>query len=117
MSNLAKLSVDVFLDLMLDTPDIEAEQEIVARKDYISLQCSMLQKELSGMRKGSDQAAEIGRDLFILCADNSRMTARLKELRIRRERLSWSNAVRAVFGEEGWARCREWMVMNEVNHS
>lgn len=41
---------------------------------------------------------------------------RIKHYRKVANSLSWSNAVKAIFGQEGYEQCREWMVANEVKH-
>jgi hypothetical protein len=108
------LSVKKFLEIAQEMPDVEAEQEIVLRKEGSALELAMLNAELSKVGKTSAHAKEIGYAIQVVCADNVLLNARLKEVRRRMERLNWSNAVMAVHGEEAWAACREWMAMQEA---
>lgn len=108
------LSVKQFLEVVQEMPDVEAEQEIVLRKENAALELAMLNAELSRFDKKSDHAKEIGYAIQVVCADNVLLNARLKEVRARMERLKWGNAVLAVLGAEAWAACREWMAMQET---
>jgi hypothetical protein len=108
------LSVKQFLEVVQEMPDVEAEQEIVLRKENAALELAMLNAELSRFDKKSDHGKEIGYAIQVVCADNVLLNARLKEVRARMERLKWSNAVLAVLGSEAWEACREWMAMQET---
>lgn len=112
------LTVDQFLERIAEMPDIEAEQEIVLRKEHAALEVAMLQRELARekARAGAKSAAviQIGHALQVCAQDNTRLNASLKDVRARMERLSWGNAVRAVFGSEGYEACRVWMEANRV---
>jgi hypothetical protein len=107
-------SVKRFLEIVQEMPDVEAAQEIVLRKEHACLELAMLNAELSRVDKKSTRGKEIGYAIQVVCADNVQLNARLKEVNNRIDRAGWSNAVRAVFGDDGWAACREWMAMQEA---
>lgn len=108
------LSVKQFLEVVQEMPDVEAEQEIILRKENAALELAMLNAELSKCDKKSHQGKEIGYAIQVVCADNVLLNARLKEVRARMERLKWSEAVLTVLGHEAWESCREWMAMQET---
>jgi hypothetical protein len=111
-----QLEVNRFLEVVQEMPDIEAEQQIVLRKEQAAMELAMLNTELAkyGKDKKHPTVIEIGHAIQVVCADNVLLNARLKEVRERMSRLQWSEAVRAIFGVDGWAQCREWMAAQEV---
>lgn len=110
-----ELPIDTLLERVAEMPDIEAEQELILRKEKSALEVAMLNGELSkieshGTKKHKTNAQqEIGRALQVIGSDNLRLNAAIKIIRQRIEARKWSNAVRAVCGDEAWAQCRVWM--------
>lgn len=114
-----ELPIDTLLQRVAEMPDIEAEHELMLRKEGFALEMAMLQTELHKLEghgtKNRKTAAqqEIGRALSVIGNDNTRLNAVLKLTRQRIESKSWSNAVMAVCGSEAWAKCREWMAAQD----
>jgi hypothetical protein len=97
--------------VLLDMPDIEARQEIDLRKSHMSLQLAMLNAELLKVGKKSKQGEAIGSELFTIAHDLAQLNLRRKEINDRMDRISWAKAVTAIYGQEGFTACREWMAM------
>lgn len=104
-------SEQIFWDRLIDMPDIEAEQELLLRRDELVLQNAMLSQE-----KNSAKNRFIERDLGTAMAENNALLTKvndeIKIIRQRMDRLNWRNAVKAVFGDDGYLKCRQWMEAN-----
>lgn len=111
-----QLTVTKFLEIAAEMPSIEAEQEIMLRKETACLELAFLNTELAKYNgdKKHPIVREIGLAIQVVAQDLSLLNAALKEVRARMERTKWSEAVRALFGEDGWAQCREWMAAQEA---
>lgn len=112
-----ELTVDVFLDRVLHMPDAEAEQELLLRKERGAAELVMLQTEHhdmleSGVTKKSARVLQIGKAIAIVHADNGRVNEALKMVRRRMEGANWAKAVTAIYGQEGFERCKVWMIQN-----
>jgi hypothetical protein len=107
-----RLPIDELLDILLDMPDIEARQEIDLRKDHLALELSMLQCERAKADKKSKLWADIGAAMMVTAKDLARLNIRRKEINERMDRTSWAKAVTAIYGQEGFEACREWMAMH-----
>ncbi len=105
------LTIDTFLDVLVDMPDIEALQEIELRKERLSAYQQELQKELQRADLTTRRRKEAGGDLLIAAKDLSRLNIRRKEINMRLDRINWAKAVTAIYGQEGFTACREWMAM------
>jgi hypothetical protein len=113
-----RIAIQEFLGRVRHMPNVEAEQEILARKMDQAAEMAELQLELRRLDtargvKGKE-SRDIGYRLQAMTADNALLSAALKEVRSQIERTKWSNAVRAVFGDDGWAQCRQWMAAEEA---
>lgn len=110
--------IEELLERVTHMPDIEAEQELLARKARQSAETARLQIQLRTLDNArgvkGHESREIGYRLQEMTAENALLTAALKQVRVRMERTNWGNAVRAVFGSEGWAQCREWMAQESA---
>lgn len=110
-----KLTADeqVFWDRIADMPDIEAKHEFMRRKDDLVLQNAMLLQQ-----KTAAENFDVGHEIGVAMQENvalaSLINSELKIINERMERLSWKSAVKAVFGEEGYLKCRQWMEMERV---
>ncbi len=116
MMHRTDLAVDEFLRRVRHMPDIEAEEQIVMRQEQLSLQIALITKErraLDGNFRKSAEWRALGQELHVLAQDGSPLRDELKQIRSRRERLSWQRAVRACFGDDGYEQCRVWMAANE----
>lgn len=117
---LKQLQVDVFLERVREMPDIEAKEQIEMRREALSLEYNLLMAErerLAPMVRAGDRAAraehhQIGVALVTIGYDMGVLRVALKEVNERMSRLAWGRAVTAVFGQEGYAQCREWMEAN-----
>jgi hypothetical protein len=108
--NYQRLPVDVFLERIADMPDIEAREQIVMRQDAASLEMGLIQTALS--EATGDEAKRLCREITVIHYDNGRLKRALKEVNMRMDRIHWSKAVKAIYGDEGWMACRMWMEMN-----
>lgn len=110
-----ELPIDILLERVADMPDIEAEQELVLRKENFALEMAMLSAELSKLPpdKKNKKRTDIGYAIQVIGQDQFRMNAVLAAIRKRIEARKWSNAVMSVCGSEVWAQCREWMAAQD----
>jgi len=105
-----ELPIDTLLERVAEMPDIEAEQELVLRKENFALEMAVLNAELSKTQTGKNKRRrDVGYAIQVIGQDQCRMNAVLDQVRKRIERRKWSNAVMAVCGTELYAKCREWM--------
>lgn len=98
----------VFWDRLVEMPDIEAELELIGRRDGLLLENAMLSTE---KREAKNRFVES--DIGIAIQENASLVAKindeLKIIRERMNRLSWKAAVKAVFGDEGYLQCVIWI--------
>lgn len=111
------LAVDKFLERVLYLPDAEAEQELVLRKERGAAQVAKLQNEhqklLPRSRKDPERIVQLGLAIAAINADSQRINEALKLVRRRMDRTTWAKAVTAIYGQEGYARCKLWMLEQE----
>ena len=117
---LTQLTVDEFLDRIATMPGIEAQAELVLRKEQSAGELAMLQTELHRLdgehvSKGDTHRQQVGRAFFIVTTDLGRLNLALKEVKRAVDRAQWSMAVRTVLGDEAYDRCRVWMAQNVPN--
>jgi len=112
------VTIEDFLERVSQMPDIEAEHGLLARKGHQAAEVAQLQLRLRNLDNARGvkgrEAREIGYRLQAITTENARLTVAIKQVRDRMERTRWANAVRAVFGDEGWALCREWMAAEQA---
>lgn len=95
---LQSVTLQLFLDLIAEMPDIEAIEEIDTR-----LQRVVDERKALGDAKGQhDFRLELNEE-------EDQLRLRRSKLTFRAEQRKWSKAVRAVFGQEGFDRCMEWI--------
>jgi Trm5-related predicted tRNA methylase len=105
------LTVDVFLDRIQDMPDMEAKEQIVLRQDRALLELSVLTRAKESATR-EKEANAIKAEIATVQHDLGRLKRVLTEINERMSRISWGRAVTAVFGQEGYAQCRDWMEAN-----
>lgn len=103
------LTVTEFLERVQHMPDIEAEAELLARKDRSALEMAMLNHERANLMPKSKEHKAIGVELLTMGYDNHRVNQALTARRRKMERLTWARAVTALYGQEGYEACRKWM--------
>lgn len=111
------LTVDAFLERVLHMPDTEAERELILRKERGAAEVAVLNTEIhqmleQGLTKKTARVMEMGAALQVIGADNSRINEALKALRRRMDASTWAKAVTAIYGQEGYERCKVWMIQN-----
>ena len=113
------LTVTQFLERIAHMPLEEAEEELVLRKEQASLELGMLQTELhrlgergTGTKRKSAEGLQVGRAIAVVNTDMTRIGEALRAVRMKLDATSWRSAVKAVYGEEGYEKCRLWMAMN-----
>lgn len=105
----------IFWERLRGMPAIEAEQECVLRREYMVLQINMLNQQKPEPGPGRIREERlIAQELVQLQTSISVINERIKYYRKVRNAANWSNAVKALFGQDGWNQCREWVVAQEV---
>lgn len=107
-----QLSIDEFLDRLRDMPDIEAEMELVLRKERQAAEHAVItnaRAELEANGKKGDEWRRLGQEISVMMQDSTLINEALKACRKRQESIAWPRAVRAIFGDEGYTQCRVWM--------
>lgn len=111
------LSIDEFLDRLTYMPDEEALLELKMRRERHAGEIAMLRTTqhdltLAGKTKASPKVRAAGLAIAIVSADLTRINEAIRETNLRMERATWAKAVTAVYGQEGYERCRIWMFQN-----
>jgi hypothetical protein len=111
---LQELAIDQFLDRIVGMPDEEALLELRLRRERHFAELALLQSEkhdllLSGRTKASARVKALGAAMLIVNTDLARLNEAVRETNVRLERTTWAKAVTAIFGQEGYDRCRLWM--------
>jgi len=107
----------VFLEAVRFMPDVEAIQELQLRRETGLEELAMLKTvlhdlELEGAQKSNPKVMAAGRAIEIVNTDLARLNMAIKECNKRIENWYWQKAVTAVYGAEGYQRCRIWMYQN-----
>lgn len=100
----------IFWERIKEMPDIEAEQELILRREELTLQKAMLGAQID--KCAEKEAKAIGREIRSMDASLTKINEELKIVRRRMDRLCWRNAVKANFGQEGFEKCLIWMEAN-----
>lgn len=101
----------IFWELLLDMPDIEAVRELQSRRSELIQRKTEITDYWRGRyvkRSEEDNETIVAIDLALIKVN--------EEIKFRNrclDSVSWRNAVRAIYGEEGYLACREWIVMND----
>lgn len=106
------LTVEVFLERIQDMPDIEAKEQIVLRQDRALLELSLLTRAKEAARR-EKEADSIKAEIATVQHDLGRLKRVLTEVNERMSRIAWGRAVTAIFGQEGFSQCREWMEIHK----
>lgn len=102
-------SLDEFLRRVRSMPDIEAEAELLARKERSALEYNLIVFERDRLDPNGKEARRLGRELVVIGYDNHRLNSVLRNLRRKMDRLTWAKAVTALYGQEGYEACKTWM--------
>ncbi len=114
-----QLPITEFLERLRDMPDIEAEQELVLRKERHAMEHAVITNARQEIEARGDKGSEwrrLGREIAVMSQDSLRLNEALKACRKRQDLIGWAKAVRAVFGDEGYAQCRVWMAMQGLTN-
>ena len=105
----------IFWDRLQGMPWIEAEQELVLRRERLAAgHVRMSEKKEKALRVGNlSLARHIGREMDAANKTMTVLTERIKFYRKRQESAKWANAVKAIFGQDGFEACRVWMAQQE----
>lgn len=101
----------IFWDRLEEMPDLEAEQELVLRRLIVIRENAELASQKSG--DYSRRGVELGLLISANAAQLSLINERLKMIRKRMDRADWKNAVLALYGQEGYEKCRAWIIQEE----
>ncbi|MES2730001.1 MAG: hypothetical protein V4621_07925 [Pseudomonadota bacterium] len=102
---------EIFWERLEEMPDLEAEMELVARRLIVLRENAELIAQKTG--RNSTHGDELGIHISQNGLQLSLLNERLTEIRRRMNRASWQNAIRAVYGAEGYEKCRAWVMMEE----
>lgn len=105
------ISDQVFWDRLQDMPLAEAEQELVLRREENALVLAMLQKEKSEA-KNKFIEKDIGNEIFNVMSQMTKINERIKYLRKLQDKVTWKNAVRALYGQDAVEECVIWIETN-----
>ena len=108
---------EVFWDRLEQMPAWEAEQELVLRRERNQLELAVLtvaRSEVSERpgKQSKREAERIGVEIQSINRQMTRINERIKYLRRLMDRLQWKEAVKAVFGDEGYEQCVVWIEQN-----
>lgn len=104
---------DLFWDRIEEMPLIEAEQELVLRREKNNLTIAMLKREqeTAWPQKEKDK---IGVEMFQVMAQMTKINERLKYIRKLQDTIRWKNAVKALYGQEAVEQCLIWIEQNQL---
>lgn len=104
-----------FWDRIAGMPSLEAEQELVLRRERISSELSAMQLELADAKRRRDYTAEsaLGRQLFRMAASLTLVNERIKYLRKVHDTIMWRRAVSAVLGADAYEQCAAWVAQHD----
>lgn len=101
----------IFWERIIDMPLWEAEQELVARREWIrAQQAETLVRQRLHEQQGNHLKARtevLKRDA--LGVQSTMVNERIKYMRNLQNRLNWKDAVLAIYGQEGYEKCVVWM--------
>lgn len=103
-------SDDIFWERLLEMPDIEAEQELVARRAIVIRENAELSAWAAGRFNKEGVGAQINQNNLQLTLLNDH----LKMIRKRMDRCSWKNAVLECLGQDAFDICQHWIRQNEL---
>lgn len=105
------VSDQLFWDRLEEMPLIEAEQELVLRREENSLALAMLKNEKSNVRNRFAEK-DIGNEMANLMAQMTKINERIKYIRKLQEKFKWKNAVSALYGQDAADECVIWIAKN-----
>lgn len=116
--NLQDEAMDVFMERVSAMPDVEAALELELRKEKHAAELAFFATQLHDLdgdhtKQGKQLRAQIGQAIQVVNADNTRLRIAINETNRRRDAATWAKAVTAVYGQEGFERCRIWMFQND----
>lgn len=104
----------IFWERIAEMPWVEAEQECVSRREQLAGRIQELTIErMSAVLKHRE---EVGTEIADCAAQLTRLNGRIKYLRKAQDNVNWRKAVTALWGQEGYEMCREWLVREEVEY-
>jgi hypothetical protein len=113
-NRLSRFATDdrVFWDRLAEMPALEAEQELVSRREGLMLEVNMLRNEMSAAKhaKREKEAIEIGRAIRDADSQLGLIGERIKYMRKVEDAIRWRKAVETVLGQEALEACLIWRV-------
>ncbi len=102
----------IFWDRLVDMPLVEAEQELVLRREEIAKEESQRAQRLNATTANSARRNDYRKEIAASKAAEANLTKineRIKYYRKLQDRLHWRNAVREFFGDDAVTECLVWM--------
>lgn len=100
----------IFWERLEDMPDIEALQELSQRREsMVARKTEIIDYWRGRFKKMSAEDTESFASIDLALV---KINDEIKTRNRRMDNASWRAAVRAIYGEEGYVRCREWMLIN-----
>ena len=109
------LTVDELLERTTYMPASEAVDELIARRDKLTLELALLNTERQCFhgRKTSPEFVRLGREIAVINCDMSRISSAVKERRMKSGEALWREAIIAVYGQEAYQACKIWMIQHD----
>lgn len=101
----------IFWDRLAGMPPVEAEAELLLRKEDATQELVALQRlKATHDRLGQrTEAQAAGVEMLALNKQLTVINVRVKQLRKLQDRTSWRRAVQALYGQEGVEACLVWI--------
>lgn len=102
----------VFWDRLAEMPPLEAEQELVLRREELTLATNMLRNKMADSKIAgrSKEATEIGNAIRTVDSQLSLIGERIKYLRKVEDHVRWRDAVLNVLGQDALEACVIWRI-------
>lgn len=108
------LTLERFLDLIADMPDVEAMEEIEARRACLAEELGHVEAERVRFDRKSERGEVLQAKKMTLQADLTELNFERKRVNDRMNSSGWKQGVRELFGEDGLERLLIWMEERRV---
>lgn len=120
MRSRTDLPIVEFLERVGQMPDIEALEQLELRRENCAQQMAVITTARAELESRGIRNADwrrLGQEIVVIGADLSRLNVAIKQVNRRMDRTSWAMAVTAIYGQDGFAACRQWMAAMSVRET